>query len=80
MWYLIDEDASTINDSMFIVDMGTENNIPDMPSTRHGAVYELNCADGHTESVKWLAASSDWIGDPSDPDWEKLKSITTVQH
>jgi prepilin-type N-terminal cleavage/methylation domain-containing protein len=80
IWYLIDEDASTINDSMFMVDMGTENNIPDMPSTRHGAVYELNFADGHTESVNWFGASSDWAGNPPDPDWEQLKSMTTVKH
>ena len=80
MWYLIDEDGGTINDSMFIVDMGTENRIPDMPSTRHGTVYELNFADGHTDSVKWLAAGSDWLGDPPDPDWVNLKSMTTVEH
>jgi prepilin-type N-terminal cleavage/methylation domain-containing protein len=80
MWYLADEDATSINDSMFIVDMGTDNRIPDMPSTRHGAVYELNFADGHTESVKWLAAAADWLEDPTDPDWEKLKTMTTVEH
>jgi prepilin-type N-terminal cleavage/methylation domain-containing protein len=78
IWYLIDEDASSINDAMFMVDMGKENHIPDMPSTRHGAVYELNFADGHTESVNWLGASSDWAGNPPDPDWENLKSMTTV--
>lgn len=80
LWYLIDEDASTINDSMFIVDMESENQIPDMPSTRHGAVFELNFADGHIESAKWLAAGSGWLENPPDPDWEKLKSMTTVKH
>ena len=80
IWYLIDEDASTINDSMFMVDMGTENKIPDMPSTRHGAVFELNFADGHTESVNWLGAGSDWEVNPSDPDWDNLKSMTTFKH
>jgi len=80
MWYFIDEDASTINDSMFIVDMGTENNIPDMPSTRHGVVYELNFADGHTESVNWLGAGSDWQENPQCSDWDNLKSMTTVKH
>jgi prepilin-type N-terminal cleavage/methylation domain-containing protein len=80
MWYLIDEDASSINDSMFMVDMGTENHIPDLPSTLHGAVYELNFADGHTESVSWLAPSSGWAENPADPDWEQLKAMTTVGH
>jgi prepilin-type N-terminal cleavage/methylation domain-containing protein len=79
-WYLIDEDGSTINDSMFVVDIGSENGIPDLPSTRHRSAYELNFADGHVESVKWLAASSDWEADQPapDPDWEKLKGMTTA--
>lgn len=79
MWYLIDEDGSTINDSMFVVDMGPINTIPDLPATRHGGAYELNFADGHVESDKWLAPSSEWEDNPDlDPDWEKLKSETTV--
>ena len=78
MWYLIDEDGSSINDSLFVVDMAEQNTIPDLPSTRHGGVYEVNFADGHVESDKWLAPSSDWVdGTGSDPDWEKLKSETT---
>jgi len=86
IWDLIDEDASTINDSMFAVDMGEVNAIPelnfvpDQPSTRHGKVYELNFNDGHVETTLWLAPSSDWANAPSpDPDWVKLKSLTTVK-
>jgi len=79
-WYLIDEDGSTINDSLFVVDMGPQNTIPDLPATRHGSVYELNFADGHAESDKWLAPSSEWDDDAGpEPDWEKLKSETTVE-
>ena len=79
IWHLADEDSSTINDSMFIVDMAAANHIPDMPAKRHGAVYEINFTDGHTDSVKWFAPGADWAEDPPDPDWEKLKSITTVK-
>jgi prepilin-type N-terminal cleavage/methylation domain-containing protein len=80
MWYLIDEDASTINDSMFLVDMAPANGIIDQPSARHGGAYELIFADGHSEQVKWLASPSDWLDeDPPDPDWVKLKSWTTVK-
>jgi prepilin-type N-terminal cleavage/methylation domain-containing protein/prepilin-type processing-associated H-X9-DG protein len=80
MWYLIDEDGSSINDSLFLVDMAEQNTIPDLPSTRHGGVYELTFADGHVESDKWLAPSSGWTdGSDPDPDWEKLKSETTVK-
>jgi prepilin-type N-terminal cleavage/methylation domain-containing protein len=80
MWYLIEEDSSTINDSLFVVDMGMDNGIPDLPSTRHGGAYELDFADGHAEAIKWLASSDDWEngGDP-DPDWVRLKSMTTVK-
>ena len=79
LWYLIDEDGSSINDSLFVVDMSEQNTMPDIPSTRHGGAYELVFADGHSESDKWLAPSSGWTdgGDP-DPDWEKLKSESTV--
>ena len=80
MWYLIDEDGSSINDSLFLVDMAEQNTIPDLPSTRHGGAYELTFADGHAESGKWFASSSGWVDDDNpDPDWEKLKSETTVK-
>ncbi len=78
-WCLIDEDASSINDSLFIVDMSAVNGIPDMPSNRHGQSYELSFVDGHMENVKMLHSASDWIGyAASDSDLVKLKSWTTV--
>ncbi|MGH7978344.1 MAG: hypothetical protein ACREE6_03150, partial [Limisphaerales bacterium] len=80
-WSLIDEDASTINDSMFIVDMsGDQNSIPDLPSTRHGGVFEMAFSDGHADSTKWLESPRDWQNaDTPDADWEKLKSLTTIK-
>lgn len=80
LFTLIDEDGSTINDSMFVVDMGLANQIVDLPAVRHGGVYELAFADGHVCSVKWLAASSDWRGNEAqpDPDWQNLKAMTTT--
>jgi len=77
MWTLIDEDGSTINDSMFVVDMSEQNQISDLPSTKHGPTYEIGFADGHMESMKWLASSGDWTD--SSADWVKLKSMTTVK-
>jgi len=78
-WWLIDEDASSINDSLFLVDMGTANGIIDMPSTRHGQSYEISFADGHMENIKMLAPASAWTGSAGpDPDWVRLKSWTTV--
>jgi type II secretory pathway pseudopilin PulG len=78
-WCLIDEDAGTINDSLFLVDMSPVNGIPDMPSSRHGQSYEISFADGHMENVKMLHPASDWMGSAvPDPDWVKLKNWTTV--
>ncbi len=80
-WCLIDEDGSTINDSLFAVWMGDVNGIYDLPSTRHGKVYPLSFADGHVESINWQGDSTDWVGgdlDPS-PDWVNLKSMTTFK-
>jgi len=80
MWTLIDEDASSINDSLFLVDVGARNGIIDMPSSRHGKSYELGFADGHMENIKMLAPAADWMRYDSwpDPDWVKLKNWTTV--
>ena len=79
MWTLIDEAGSTINDSLFLVDMGPVNQIVDMPSNRHGSSYELGFADGHFDNVKSAAALTDWNSySTPDPDWLKLKGWTTV--
>ena len=81
MWTLIDEDGSTINDSLFIVDMSEANRIADMPSSRHGKSYELGFADGHMDNIKLQASLADWMDDANgpDPDWVKLKSWTTIK-
>jgi len=77
IWSMIDEDGGTINDSMFMVAMGSNNGMADLPSTLHGDTYEIGFADGHMDSIKWMASPSDW-NDGSE-DWVKLKSMTTVK-
>jgi len=80
IWSMIDEDGSTINDGMFLVDMDdSANAIVDLPSTVHGSAYEIGFFDGHMESIPWKASSSDWTSSPADPDWVQLKSWTTVK-
>jgi prepilin-type N-terminal cleavage/methylation domain-containing protein/prepilin-type processing-associated H-X9-DG protein len=80
IWTLIDEDPGTINDSMFIVDMGSVNGIPDMPANRHGKSYDIGFADGHMEGVKLAQTLADWAVDNNGPDadWVRLKGWTTV--
>jgi prepilin-type N-terminal cleavage/methylation domain-containing protein len=82
IWSLIDEDASTINDAMFIVDIGPANGIQDMPAKRHGDTYELGFADGHMEGVKLARTLADWTAydNGPDPDWVRLKGWTTVRN
>jgi prepilin-type N-terminal cleavage/methylation domain-containing protein len=81
IWCLIDEHANTINDSLFVVNMGPVNGMNDMPSDRHGNTYELSFADGHLENVLLSAPLSDWTDNSSDPDpdWVQLKDWTTVK-
>jgi len=78
MWVLIDEDESSINDSLFMVDMSEQNNIYDLPSNRHGQSYVITFADGHAEFNKLLASRLNW-NQPDDPDWKRLKDMTTVR-
>ena len=83
VWRLIEEDASTINDSMFVFDMGTVNHGFDLPSTRHGNTYALTFVDGHAENMVFRAPASQWnyqVNKLPDPDWVYLKSFTTFSN
>ena len=81
IWQLIDEDEIHLNDSMFMVSMADANWIYDLPSTRHRTAYPLAFADGHEEIIKWLAPSAEWDsnGSTTNPDWLKLKKVTTIR-
>jgi len=81
-WTLIDEDGSSINDSLFIVDMNVANDvIYDKPASRHGKSFELGFADGHMEHIKLQNSLADWNNDDNgpDPDWVRLKGWTTFK-
>ena len=49
LFVFIDEDASTINDGMFVVYMDPSQGFQDQPSLRHQRGYPLTFADGHAE-------------------------------
>lgn len=83
IWRLIEEDGSTINDGMFVVDMGRINQMNDLPSTRHGTAYSLTFMDGHSENIVFRASVSDWnrVGPNGvDPDWVNLQALTTFSN
>ena len=55
----LDEREDSINDGMFVVDMGgypsnpTMHRIVDIPASYHGGAGGLSFADGHSETKKW---------------------------
>lgn len=58
----LDEREDSINDAMFVVDMGgypgngTEYRIVDIPASYHGGAGGFSFADGHSEIKKWQDA------------------------
>ncbi len=81
---VLDEDQASINDAMFLVDVGGAYRLTDLPSRNHcGSAYGINFADGHAELYKFMdAASRNWK--PTDPyprggfnDWKALVNVTT---
>jgi prepilin-type N-terminal cleavage/methylation domain-containing protein/prepilin-type processing-associated H-X9-DG protein len=84
LWLMIDEDEKSINDSMFVVDMGGGNGIADAPARRHGNAYGINFADGHAEIYKLLdPRSQNWSTlpipnyGPLNRDWVALTNVST---
>jgi prepilin-type N-terminal cleavage/methylation domain-containing protein len=85
LWVLLDEDEKSINDSMFLVDMGFGGGLVDAPSRRHDRSYGINFADGHSEiyklkderTIKWTALPVAKTG-PLNPDWVALTNVSTV--
>jgi prepilin-type N-terminal cleavage/methylation domain-containing protein/prepilin-type processing-associated H-X9-DG protein len=80
IWRLMEEDASTINDSMFVFSMAQANTVTDMPSTRHGNTYALTFVDGHAENFVFRSPVSQWdkvVKGQGDADWLYLKNFTT---
>ncbi|WP_040549797.1 type II secretion system protein [Pedosphaera parvula] len=81
-WVLIDEDTSSINDGMFLVDL-TGAKFLDAPTRRHANAFSWNFADGHAEIFKmndtnttaqWTSPSG--IGTPN-IDLQKIIRFTT---
>ncbi|HSU54118.1 MAG TPA: prepilin-type N-terminal cleavage/methylation domain-containing protein [Candidatus Dormibacteraeota bacterium] len=82
-WLTIDEDPQSINDAMFLVDVGGSGRFLDLPSRNHAFGYGINFNDGHAEIyVLRDPASRNWT--PNDPrpmggfnDWQRLTNVTT---
>jgi len=88
-WLMIDEDAKesnpSINDSMFVVDMGTGTGLADLMARRHDKAYGLNFTDGHSEIYKLrdprtISASGPPVAKANNPDYEALARVSTVRN
>ena len=70
-WLVIDEQQATMNDGMFVVNMGPWSGVmADKMSDNHGNAYCLNFNDGHSEIIK-LRDNFGVI------DWSTLTNLTT---
>jgi prepilin-type N-terminal cleavage/methylation domain-containing protein/prepilin-type processing-associated H-X9-DG protein len=82
-WVVLDEDQASINDGMFLVDMGGSARFLDLPARIHGNGYGISFADGHAEIYQLRdAASRNWkVSDPRPRgglnDWGALTNVTT---
>jgi prepilin-type N-terminal cleavage/methylation domain-containing protein len=82
LWVIIDEHEASIDDAWFLVTMDDSRPFASYPATRHEGSYGLNFADGHTEFYK-LREPGAKMGDgqvsANDPDWQRLKQVTTIR-
>jgi len=90
LWVMIDEDAgittASINDSMFLVDMGNGRGLLDVPARRHANAYGLNFADGHSEiyklkdsrTINWKHREDGDIPRVNNLDWDALSRVSTI--
>ncbi|MEC7881715.1 MAG: prepilin-type N-terminal cleavage/methylation domain-containing protein [Verrucomicrobiota bacterium] len=86
----LDEREDSINDGMFVVDMGGYPDKPamhrmvDIPASYHGGGGGFSFADGHSETKKWLdprtfAAFKKGVATPYDRPSPKNKDIAWMQ-
>lgn len=84
LWLIMDEDPESINDSMFLVDMGGAARLLDLPSRKHGNSYGINFTDGHAEFFPIKdSASKTWTTSAARPrgglnDWAALTNVSTL--
>jgi len=69
LFVFIDEDATTINDGMFVTIMNPAEGFEDLPARRHGTGYPLSFADGHAEIFRLINDERDVL---------QLRSVTTI--
>jgi prepilin-type N-terminal cleavage/methylation domain-containing protein/prepilin-type processing-associated H-X9-DG protein len=82
LWLLADEHESSIDDAWFLVTMDDLQPFASFPATRHSRGYSLAFADGHIETYRMrdpATSSSGGQVSPLNPDWQRLKRVTTTR-
>jgi len=88
-WVLIDENESTIDDTLFVGGPLDPNHWQEAPGTRHAGAGSISFADGHTEMKRWtdryllqvptvFSAGQGHASDANSADWAWLSQRTTV--
>jgi len=81
LWYIADEDATTIDDGWFLVTMNDSQPFASFPAIRHRGGYGLNFVDGHAEIYR-LRDPETAVGSvikAGNADWIALKQVTTCK-
>jgi len=83
LWYIADEDVTTIDDGWFLVTMDDSQPFASFPATRHFRGYGLNFVDGHTEIYRLRdpnsRANMSAATVKNNTDWVELKQVTTFK-
>lgn len=89
LWMIAGEDASTLDDAWFLVTMDDSRPFASHPAMAHRGEYNLNFADGHVETFPLSAPESRRVGghdsfdqgrvSAKNPDWIRLKQVTTIR-
>ena len=79
-WLVLDEDQASINDAMFVVDVGGGRQFIDLPARSHAFGYGINFNDGHAEI--WVLRDPEsraWVRPDLGGfnDWSRLTNVTT---
>ena len=81
LWYIADEDVTTMDDGWFLVTMNDSQPFASFPALRHRRGYGLNFVDGHAEIYR-LRDPETALGTTikaNNADWIKLKQVTTFK-
>ncbi|MEY4386614.1 MAG: PilD-dependent protein PddA [Verrucomicrobiota bacterium] len=81
LWVLAEEDATTLDDGLFLVTMDDKRPFASFPGARHSRACGVGFADGHITTFKLRDATSvaGAQSNAKNSDWQRWKQMTTVQ-